>query len=103
MKDMLPRMQEEAIIEGLDRLGRHPPTMRLMLTPLDAADLGLKTDEADGPNTVDAGRLATKARSLMNGVDLVRVRGFANPSLEELERTYLNSEPAEAPPDRPIS
>ena len=56
---------------------------------------------------VDSGELFAKVRSLTRGVDLVKVRGLNNPSLDELERKYLAppapaagvSEPSDLPQD----
>jgi hypothetical protein len=88
----LASFQEASINEGLERLQTYRPTLRLRLTRSDLLDLGL--DEASGHLTgeLDSEKLADKIRSLMQGVDFVRVRGLNNPSPDELERKYLSEE-----------
>jgi hypothetical protein len=86
----LVEKQQNSINEGLVRFRSRKPAMRLTLTKVDLKELGLKLDK-DGKitGTVQAKKLAAKARSLLKGVDLVRMRGLNNPSPEALEQKYL--------------
>jgi hypothetical protein len=88
LKD-LKTIQDNVLSDGLKRLGHYKPTLHLYLTKGDLADLGLKEDRGKLAGKVDPRKLADKVRSLMKGVDLVRVRGFANPSPDALEQKYL--------------
>jgi hypothetical protein len=81
--------QAAAIADGLKRLEHTAPILRLALTRPDLTDLGLKEEGGQITGKVDSLKVAEKVRSLMKGVDLVRVRGLNNPSPEELERKYL--------------
>jgi hypothetical protein len=82
--------QQNSIEQGLVRFRSRKPAMRLTLTKDDLKELGLKL-EKDGKITgiVQAKKLGAKARSLVKGVDLVRVRGLNNPSHDALEQKYL--------------
>jgi hypothetical protein len=98
----LVEKQHDSIKEGLVRFRSRKPAMRLTLTKDDLKELGLK-EEKNGKitGTVPAKKLAAKVRSLINGVDLVRVRGLNNPSPDALEQKYLieNSPPKVDEPD----
>lgn len=97
LKANLQRKQSDAISEGLTRLSSATPTLRLSLTAADMSDLGLKPD---GSGKVDAAKLAQKVRSLLQDVDLVRVRGLNNPAPEVLERLYLSASAGTTTQDR---
>ncbi len=81
--------QDQAIADGLKRLQTREPALNLTLTKDDLKDLGLKEEEGRIVGQIDPEKLAEKVRSLTKGVDLVRLRDFNNPSLEELEQKYL--------------
>jgi hypothetical protein len=85
----LKEVQDQVFSEGLKRLAKHKSTLRLTLTKADLVDLGLREEEGKVSGKVDSLKLAAKVRSLMKGVDLVRVRTVKNPSPDELERKYL--------------
>ena len=93
LAETLRQKQEEAIAEGLERMAANPPTLRLSLTSQDLADLGLREEDGQLVGEPDPLKVADKVGSLMNGVDLVRVRGLDNPPPDELERKYLTVNP----------
>jgi hypothetical protein len=101
LAETLRRKQDEAIAEGLERMAANPPTLRLSLTSQDLADLDLREEDGELVGELDPLKMADKVRSLMNGVDLVRVRGLDNPPPDELERRYLNGQPAASGPENP--
>lgn len=88
-------LQSKVVDEGLTRMARsrQQPTMRLYLGPGDLKDLDLKVQNGELSGTVDSENLAAKVRSLMGGVDLIRIRGMNNPTPEELEAKYLGPQP----------
>lgn len=89
----LSALQEKANEEGLAALRKQKSTLKLRLSEADLDELGLKTVKGRLIGKISAIKVAAKVRSLMGGVDLIRVRGAENPSVEELDRKY----PAPAP------
>jgi hypothetical protein len=87
----LKKLQDDVFTEGLKRLEKHNPTLRLTLSRNDLTELGLKEERGRVTGKVDPLKLAAKVRSVMKGVDLIRVRGFNNPSPDELETKYLTN------------
>jgi dsDNA-binding SOS-regulon protein len=97
LKTSLKSKQEDAINDGITRLAKTERTMRLSLTRKDLDDLELTVTGETVTGAVNSEKLAEKIRSLMNGVDLVRVRERDNPSHDELERKYLTEPTATTP------
>lgn len=94
LAENLNTKQDQSIADGLKSFQKRKSVMHLTLTKEDLKDLGLRKKGDEIVGKVDAEKLAEKVRSLMKGVDLVRVRGLNNPSPEELERKYLTEKPA---------
>lgn len=104
LADSVRALQEQSVSEGLARMEDRSPALRLMLTDQDLADLGLRAKGTELSGSVDPQALAAKVRSLVKGVDLVRVRGLEPPSPELLEQKYLSGGSAGTPgtPSRPV-
>lgn len=94
LADNLEAKQEQAVTDGLERFQTRNPLIRLTLTTEDLKGLGLEEDRGKIIGKVDSDKLTEKVRSLTKGFDLVRLRGFNNPSPEELEQKYLVGKPA---------
>jgi hypothetical protein len=87
--------QEDAVVDGLDRMRGRKPIMRVTLTDDELADLGLRVSDGKLVGNVDREKLRTTVRARMATVDLVRKRGMENPTPEALIKRYLPDPPAE--------
>ena len=91
LPEKLNTLQMEVVDQGLKKMGNAKPTLRLRLNSTDLKELGLKVAKGKITGKVDPKILGAKVQSLMNGVDLIRVKGLNNPSPDELEKKYLKS------------
>lgn len=85
----LGTLQSTVITEGLERLSTQRPRVNLRLTTQDLTDLGLQLHDDKLTGKLDSAKLVEKIHSLIQVVDLVRVRGPNGISADELERKYL--------------
>ena len=89
--------QVQAVAEGLAKLGKRktPPVVRVWMTSAELQENGLKVDDKGQlTGNLDSAKLASLVRTRMSGTDLIKKRGLANPSPEELRRRYLSPPPA---------
>jgi hypothetical protein len=96
------QLQQKVVEDGLKALDKglkaldkseSKPSMRLYLSNDDLAYLKLKLRNGVLSGKPTYQLLKSKALSLLNGVDLVRVRGMNNPSPDVLEARYLSPAP----------
>ena len=85
----LKPLQDQAIVDGLGRLKKLKPTLRLSLTPEDLQQLGLHLRGGRLVGQVDVKELTAKSSSLTGGQDLVRRQIPSNLLIDALERKYL--------------
>jgi hypothetical protein len=100
LAEKLVAAQDQSITDGVKHFKER--VMHLTLTSDDLKDLGLEEKDGALIGEVSGKVLIAKVRVLTNGVDLVRRRGFDNPSPEVLEHKYLvdgAAAPVEITPD----
>jgi hypothetical protein len=80
-------VQDEAIADGLKRIRKVTPTLRLRLSAQDLKDLGLR----DGKEQkIDTKKLLAKTKELLGGADIVRRSIPSNALADSLQTRYLS-------------
>jgi hypothetical protein len=80
---------DNAAADGLDRMRKRKPVMRVAFTDSELDELGLSVKDGELVGDIDKDTFASTVRARMTTVDLVRKRGMENPSPETLIMRYL--------------